>query len=941
MVPWLKGAAWNDPVEDDHEERFDMDRGCWMRGQSEHAGAEVAGGRASTRVLPRRQYAGRFSPTQSIESFGAIASVLAMLATGGHAWSQDPYVSMWGENGFQQAVVPAAVGPIVAVDGGVIHTVLLEANGAVRVLGNNQAGQAILPPALPALTAIAAGGFHTLGLDESGSVWAWGSNHYGQTNVPAGLGGVTAIAAGGDHSMALRSDGTLVCWGRNSQGQLTVPPELGNVVRIAAGGAHSLAVDADGGVYAWGSNQFGQVTVPPGLEGVSAVAAGEFHSVALRTNGSVVCWGRNNAGQCNVPADLLPVVAIRAGASYTMAQQVNGQIRIWGSNAYGQVGVVEASPVTAIGAGWYVSGGIDALGQVHLFGRNDFLQARVPGALGPVTAVSVGPRHSVGLTASREVRAWGDNRFGQSEQFDDLRDVVMVAAGFDHSMALRDDGTVFCWGANGHGQCDVPAEIQGLVVTIAAGDRFSLAGLEDGSIRCWGLNNQGQCQSIPTLGLGEVVELSAGTRHSMALLADGTVRAWGANGWGQCDVPADLAAVSAVSAGEDFSVALLVDGSVRCWGRNDLGQCVVPGDLGPVVSVSAGVAHTLALRGDGDVRCWGVSDSGQCSGAVTIDRAFSVVAGGNVGSVVGNPGCNGPVSTPRALIPVRSAVGVRPVFQWVAPSCATFFRVRVSRQVDGSWEPVLLQWIDREALAIVDGVASWVLTGASLAAGVEYRWDVQGWKFNTGTGPWSPARAFDVQVASQLSPLGEWAESKPTYRWQSVPGATWYRLWVMNSDGQVFSRWYAAAAVATGDPDRLAATPDFTLSQGEARWWVQAWEDEQGVGPWTPAATVSISPPGRPELISPLGTLTGLPPVFEWTEIRGVPWYRIWVEDPNGVVFTTWYTASELGCDSGICSVSPILAPISGSWRWWVRPWTAGSLNGPWSLMGSFAVPTF
>ncbi len=122
---------------------------------------------------------------------------------------------------------------------------------------------------LTGVVAIAGGLYHSLALKSDGTVWVWGYNGDGElgngtnanSSVPsqlAGLTGVVAIASGGETSLALKSNGTVWAWGMNSFG------ELGN-----------------------GSNSNSNVPVEvSGLTGAVAIAGGFYHSFAA-VGGSV------------------------------------------------------------------------------------------------------------------------------------------------------------------------------------------------------------------------------------------------------------------------------------------------------------------------------------------------------------------------------------------------------------------------------------------------------------------------------------------------------------------------------------------------------------------------------------------------------------------------------------------------------------------------------
>jgi hypothetical protein len=157
---------------------------------------------------------------------------------GGSVWS-------WGKNDYGQLgngnrvdqLTPGVVtnlSGIVAVAGGLRHSLALKSNGSVWSWGADelQPGINFVPRAVPGLSnvmAIAAGRAHSLALCADGSVWAWGQNDYGQLGSTAysrepqrvaGVNGVATISAGAYHSVAAKSDGTMFAWGDNQSGQL-------------------------------------------------------------------------------------------------------------------------------------------------------------------------------------------------------------------------------------------------------------------------------------------------------------------------------------------------------------------------------------------------------------------------------------------------------------------------------------------------------------------------------------------------------------------------------------------------------------------------------------------------------------------------------------------------------------------------------------------------
>lgn len=205
---------------------------------------------------------------------------------------------------------------IVAMDGGAGHVLAVKADGTVRAWGSNGQGQlgngttsvggcvcVTTPVQVSGLTGVVAvsGGIgHSLALKGDGTVWAWGDNSDGQlgngttanSSTPVavpGLAGVSAIAAGREHSLALMSNGTVRAWGSNGAGA------LGNGTT---------------------SNSSTPVTVS-GLSGVSAISGGNFHySLSLKADQSAWGWGDNSDGQLGdgtTTSRYTPVVAHTEG----------------------------------------------------------------------------------------------------------------------------------------------------------------------------------------------------------------------------------------------------------------------------------------------------------------------------------------------------------------------------------------------------------------------------------------------------------------------------------------------------------------------------------------------------------------------------------------------------------------------------------------------------
>jgi hypothetical protein len=94
--------------------------------------------------------------------------------------------------------------------------------------------------------AVAAGELHSLVLLADGTLRVWGSDYYGQLDAPPAVasgGGVVAIAAGDSHSLVLMQDGSLAVWGQyNDDVNATVPEGVQGgapIIALAAGCGHA------------------------------------------------------------------------------------------------------------------------------------------------------------------------------------------------------------------------------------------------------------------------------------------------------------------------------------------------------------------------------------------------------------------------------------------------------------------------------------------------------------------------------------------------------------------------------------------------------------------------------------------------------------------------------------------------------------------------------
>jgi len=199
------------------------------------------------------------------------------------------------------------------------------------------------------------------------------------------------------------------------------------------------------------------------------------------------------------------------------------------------------------------------------------------------------------------------------------------------------------------------------------------------------------------------------------------------------------------------------------------------------------------------------------------------------------------------------------------------------------------------------------------------------------------------KATTLIAPQGDTADNTPTFTWNAESNATWYRLYVDDSTTQgKIAQWYKAEEVGCANGGICSLTPTTSLAEGEGTWWVQTWNDA-GEGPWSAAKNFKVvrnqtTVPVAATLISPSGTIDDNAPNYRWNPVNDATWYYLYVNDSatEGKV-QEWYTASELGCSTGTCSVTPTASLALGSATWWVKTWNDAG-EGPWSNAQNFTV---
>lgn len=293
------------------------------------------------------------------------------------------------------------------------------------------------------------------------------------------------------------------------------------------------------------------------------------------------------------------------------------------------------------------------------------------------------------------------------------------------------------------------------------------------------------------------------------------------------------------------------------------------------------------------------------------------------------PPCPG---IPTLIAPTGSSSTNLPTYSWYAAANAASYYLWVNDQT-GAVVKNLYSAMDA---GCAGGGTCSATPDVPIAKG-NAQWWVQALN-SSCTGDWSEGMVFTSpgpQVISKptpIAPSGTIVTNNPTYTWQAVSTASWYRLWVNDGNANpAIDRWYMASeancAAGTGT---CSVTPDIPVG-GAGKWWVKAW-NRNGEGPWsdTMAFTAPTLPtPGKAQLIAPIGEIQTSWPTYSWNAVADATWYMLQVDDSNGAAIRTWYQASAVGCPAGtgVCSITPSTT-VQGYSTWWIVTWNAAGKGG-------------
>lgn len=205
----------------------------------------------------------------------------------------------------------------------------------------------------------------------------------------------------------------------------------------------------------------------------------------------------------------------------------------------------------------------------------------------------------------------------------------------------------------------------------------------------------------------------------------------------------------------------------------------------------------------------------------------------------------------------------------------------------------------------------------------------------TVNGPTSVIASFirepnpaDLGTVTLSSPEGIIEYSKPSYVWFPVTGANSYNLVVTDSKGSTAISLYGLQSINVCVGLICSTVPNTALADGSYRWTMRACTSD-GCGPESSKDFVvsvgGTQPTGKPEEISPSGTVQTATPAFSWTQVTGdIASYEVIVYNQRsspGIAHQIAKPPSDY-CSNGICKMVLTQELPAGTYWWDVTAYT-------------------
>ncbi len=239
-------------------------------------------------------------------------------------------------------------------------------------------------------------------------------------------------------------------------------------------------------------------------------------------------------------------------------------------------------------------------------------------------------------------------------------------------------------------------------------------------------------------------------------------------------------------------------------------------------------------------------------------------------------------------------------------------------------------WIDNLSTGQTQFLRNASLTSTSFVPQTElplgrYRMWVRAVDAGNKFGIWSVGREFRVLTPPAVAGPGLSTFSQtPQFKWDPVPGAIRYDLWVNSLSGG------GPQYIRNQNIVDTSFTPTTAMPIGNYMVWVRAVGPGGILGNYSAGRALNIG--GKPSVMSPVGVTTDTTPVIRWTPVDSAVRYDLWinrVDVPQAqIVRRTSLTTADFET-----SELP-----HGTYRVWVRAYASYATAGDWSQPWSFSI---
>lgn len=271
------------------------------------------------------------------------------------------------------------------------------------------------------------------------------------------------------------------------------------------------------------------------------------------------------------------------------------------------------------------------------------------------------------------------------------------------------------------------------------------------------------------------------------------------------------------------------------------------------------------------------------------------------------------INTPAAIQPLASQQSTaRPTVEWDSLPGAVRYDLWIDNVTTGQSQYVRLQNLTSTSFT----------QNSDMHLGTYRAW-VRGIDASGNAATWSPAMQFSVMPAPGIPiPESSIFNPRPTFSWNPVAGAVRYELTLRDSN----------TGTVLHNPTIIGITnwrPPADLVQGPYRWTVTAVNPNGFRSLPTDQRNVWIG--GRPEIVSPVSTVSTSKPTFVWKPVLDAVRYELYVSriGGQGGVIQTPVTLN---------SYTSAVTLVPGQYRFWVRAVSVSGTDSPWSQPANFTI---